>query len=83
MSFTQLQIEAAYDASCMTTIDLQAYLDQLLKINPDQTAAFTELFWFLITIVQVLESDFPVDQRLTLLISQIQEISHAKNESGQ
>lgn len=83
MNFTKTQLEAAYDASCMTAIDLQAYLDELFKISQDQIAVFTELFRLLIAIVQLLKNEFPVEQRLTLLLGLIQEISHAKKEGAQ
>jgi hypothetical protein len=80
MSFSQSQIDAALDASCMTTIDFQVFLNELLKINSDQTAAFPELFFLLMTIVKSLNSDVPLDQRWMLLTSHIQQISQAQKE---
>jgi hypothetical protein len=68
MNFTKTQLDAAYDASCHTTIDLQALLDELFKISSDQLASFTEVFSLLISIVIVLKSDFSIEQRLSLLL---------------
>lgn len=78
MSFTQLQIDEAYDASCMTTIDFQAYLSELLKISGNQIASFTQLYSLLIAIVFELKSDFPLDERMGLLLAVVQSVSHAK-----
>jgi hypothetical protein len=72
MNFTQSQLDAAYDASCMTTIDLQAYLGELLKISGNQIASFTELYSLLIAIVFELKSDFPFNERMGLLLAVVQ-----------
>jgi hypothetical protein len=72
MSFTQLQIDAAFDASCMTTIDLQAFSEELYKLSGDQIATFAQLYGLLISIVLELKSDFPLDERMGLLLAAVQ-----------